>query len=218
VTAADDVRQLQEQQALFTSALEGMVEGAWCGEGSAAAYLLAINPTLEIQCRTPVLVSQAPEPPPYYLANYDPTTYMPPQAASWTCSACSLAWLLRALQLDPNCDEWCGVTLIGTPENINPTYGLMDGSGAQLRRVLGAYSQPSSQAWLSFDQAYATYSTTPGCMSGGAWYHWTGVRGVDGAGNLWIANSAPGYMGVWDTLSRSDFGRLGPFSCVWTTE
>ena len=106
---------------------------------------------------------------------------------------------------------------IGNPENINATYGLMDGSGAQLQHVLlDTYGQNTNQGWLDFDTAYAIFSQTPGMMSGGAWYHWVGVRGVDGSGNLWVANSAPGYKSVWDVLSRADFNRLGPFSCVWT--
>jgi hypothetical protein len=33
--------------------------------------------------------------------------------------------------------------------------------------------------------------------------------------NLWVANSAPGYMGIWDSLSREDFNRLGGFNVVW---
>lgn len=217
MTTSDQLAQLSEQQAFFTSALKAILEGHWCsGADSGAGYLLALNPTLELDCMTPLLQADAPPAPPDYLANYDPNTYMPPQAASWTCSACSLAWLLRALGLDPNCDEECGVQKIGYPQNINSTYGLMDGSGAQLQRVLADYGQQSMQSWLNFDQAYAIYSTTPGCMSGGAWYHWVGVRGVSGA-NLWIANSAPGYKGIYDTLTRDQFAQLGPFSCVWTT-
>jgi hypothetical protein len=35
--------------------------------------------------------------------------------------------------------------------------------------------------------------------------------------NLWIANSAPGYKGIYDVLSRYDFDRLGGFSVVWLT-
>ena len=107
--------------------------------------------------------------------------------------------------------------MIGYPQNINPTYGLMDSSGSALRTVLDSYGIPTSQGWLTFDQAYAVFSQTFGCMSGGAWYHWVGVRGTIGS-NLWVANSAPGYGGIWDELSRADFNRLGPFSVVWVTQ
>ena len=103
---------------------------------------------------------------------------------------------------------------IGYPQNINPTYGLMDGSGAQLQRVLADYGQASDQGYLDFDTTYALAAQGPGMMSGAAWYHWVGIRGTSGE-DLWIANSAPGYMGVWDFLSRADFERLGGFSVVW---
>ena len=103
---------------------------------------------------------------------------------------------------------------IGYTNNINPTYGLMDGSGSQLRRVLSDYGQSSKQGWLDFDSVYAIAELTTGLMSGAAWYHWVALRGIQGS-NIWIANSAPGYKGIWDVLSRSDFGRLGGFSVVW---
>jgi len=117
-----------------------------------------------------------------------------------------------------NADIYAGredtIYAIGYPQNINPQYGLMDGSGAQLQRVLGEYGMDSEHGWLDYDTVYALAQDTTGMMSGGAWYHWVALRGVQGQ-NLWIANSAPGYKGVWDVLSRSDFNRLGPFSVVY---
>jgi hypothetical protein len=139
---------------------------------------------------------------------------MPSQSVNWTCSACALAWVLRATKLDPPAGEWQCVDQIGYPDNINATYGLMDGSGSQLRRVLSEYDQSSSQAWLGFSEVYALAGKTTGMMSGGCWYHWVAIRGQDG-NNIWIANSAPGYRGVWDSLSLEEFQRLGPFSVVW---
>jgi len=104
---------------------------------------------------------------------------------------------------------------IGYPDNINPAYGLMDGSGKQLERVLNdIYAQDTRQDWLDFDSVYALAQGTTGLMSGASWYHWCAIRGVSGA-NLWIANSAPGYKGIGDFLSREDFSRLGGFSVVW---
>ena len=144
---------------------------------------------------------------------------MPGQLYSWTCSACSEEWLERACQMPRGDDIYANreqvVYAIGYPSNINGTYGLMDGSGAELQRVLMEQAGVrSEQSWLNFDQAYEIYSKTPGMMSGAAMYHWLGVRGVSGS-NLWVANSAPGYKGVWDILSRYDFDRLGGWSCIW---
>lgn len=214
-----EVQQLQDQQALLTQALAAMLQGRWCGAPpSTQAFVSALDPNLQIACQTPVLASAAPPAPP--VPRYNPATEQPPQWYSWTCSICASDWVCRAVQ-QPFADdiyasrEQCGYA-IGIPDNVNSTYGLMDGSGTELQRAIRDQTGlDSSQGWLDYDTAYAIYAQTFGCMSGGGWYHWVGVRGVDGQGNLWIANSAPGYDGVWDTLSRADFNRLGPFSCVW---
>jgi hypothetical protein len=104
---------------------------------------------------------------------------------------------------------------IGYPSNISPALGLHDGSGAQLQRVLREHAGlDTEQGWLSFDEAYERYSHTLGLMSGQRMYHWLGVRGVQGA-HLWVSNSAEGYMGIWSTLSRYDYERLGGWSCLW---
>ncbi len=111
-------------------------------------------------------------------------------------------------------DEWAAVTAIGYPNNINSMYGLMDASGSALRQVYAWYGQRTEQGWLDFDTAYEIAQGATGQMSGAAWYHWVAIRGVQGS-NLWIANSAPGYKGIYDILSREDFNRLGGFSVVW---
>jgi hypothetical protein len=141
---------------------------------------------------------------------------MEPQAYSWTCSACALDWVKRSTGLDPDSTRPQTVYEIGYPDEINHMYGLtnLHGPGAALQKVLAAYGQDSEQAWLDFDTVYQMAQHTTGMMSGGAWYHWVALRGVQGS-NIWIANSAPGYKGVWDTLSRYDFDRLGAFSVVW---
>jgi hypothetical protein len=144
---------------------------------------------------------------------YDPGTPQPPQVWGWTCSACALDWVLRATGLAPSHTRGLAIVEIGYPQHINPTYGLMDGSGVQLQRVLSEYGQSSEQGYLDFDTTYALAARGPGMCSGAAWYHWVGIRGVSGDA-IWIANSAPGYLGVYDLLSRSDFERLGGFSVV----
>lgn len=148
---------------------------------------------------------------------------MPGQLYDWTCSACSLEWTKRSASLIASPDDIYAsrettVYEIGYPDNINGTYGLMDGTGAQLQRVLSDYGQDSLEGQgLSFDDVYLlAQSGTPAMMSGAAYYHWVAVRGVQGS-LLWIANSAPGYKGVYDYLSREDFNRLGGFNVVWLT-
>jgi len=139
---------------------------------------------------------------------------MPPQEANWTCSACSLAWVMRATGTDPEMTEWDAIDEIGYPANINATYGLMDASGSALRAVYADYELPTDQGWLDFDTVYQLALGTTGQMSGAAWYHWVALRGVSGP-DLWVANSAPGYKGIYDIVTRADFQRLGGFSVVW---
>jgi hypothetical protein len=139
---------------------------------------------------------------------------MAPQYYDWTCSACSLDWVKVATGLATVSDRYTTTMEIGYTNNINPTYGLMDASGSALSAVLASYGQETSQSWLDFPTVHDLAEGTTGMLSGASWYHWVALRGTSGT-NLWIANSAPGYMGVYDILSRADFERLGPFSCVW---
>lgn len=110
------------------------------------------------------------------------------------------------------------VHAIGYPDHINGEFGLMDGTGAQLQRViLEQTGRESQHGYLGYDDVYALADQgTPMLMSGAAWYHWVAVRGVQG-NNLAIANSAEGYKGVYSVLSREDFDRLGGFSVIWLT-
>jgi hypothetical protein len=140
---------------------------------------------------------------------------MASQFYDWTCSACSLDWVKVATGMEDASDRYTTTMQIGYTHNVNPTYGLMDASGSALREVLRRdYGQETEQGWLNFDEVYDLAQGTTGMMSGAAWYHWCSLRGVQGT-NLWIANSAPGYKGIYDVLSRSDFERLGGFSVVW---
>jgi len=81
--------------------------------------------------------------------------------------------------------------------------------------VLQTYGVASDQGWLDFDTTYDIASDGPGMMSGAAYYHWVGIRGVQGS-TIWVANSAPGYKGIYDNISRDDWNRLGGWSVVWT--
>jgi len=150
--------------------------------------------------------------------DWQPALAMAPQFFDWTCSSCALDWVLRATAINSSSNRYQTIHDIGYPDNINPQYGLMDAEGGALRSVYeGVYGYDTAQGWLSFDEVYALAQRTTGQMSGAAWYHWVSIRGVQGP-DLWIANSAPGYKGVSDILSRADFERLGPFSVVYLLE
>lgn len=145
---------------------------------------------------------------------WDPTLPMEPQVYGWTCSSCALDWVLRSYGLEST--RTSAVELIGYPENINEEWGLMDASGSALREAYSDSGLMTGQGWLDFDTVWQLAHHTTGQMSGARWYHWVAIRGVSGDA-IWIANSAPGYMGVFDILSRADFNRLGGFSVVWLT-
>ena len=58
MSTSDALSQLEDQQGLLTAALRGMLEGKWCGAGSAAAFLQALDPALpDLECNPPALVS-----------------------------------------------------------------------------------------------------------------------------------------------------------------
>lgn len=145
---------------------------------------------------------------------FNPDEPQSPQTLDWTCSACSLAWLNRAMQIEHATDEMSAVDYIGQPQNINAAYGLMDGSGGRLVQCLREQGVAAVNGWWSFDQA-AELARHMGLLIGGVgWYHWVGVRGVTDDGELWIANSAWGWMGINDVLDVLDWQTLGPFAVV----
>jgi hypothetical protein len=157
------------------------------------------------------------------LPTYDPTVPAQAQDADYDCSQESAQWMLRAYGRNPD-DAWMTQSLI---ENgvMTPQYGLMDASGAGMVGWLNQeYGGPdygylaSNEPSVSFDDVALEAATGqhPLMIGGRAWYHWVGCRGFDGD-VLLIANSAEGYMGVTDWLSRGQFEALGPFSMVRLT-
>lgn len=147
--------------------------------------------------------------------NYMDPGDMPAQTASWTCSACSLAWMNRALGIGVGTSEYEAVAEIGNPEHINATWGLMDASGTRLAQCLIEQGAPSFTCWPSWEQAFV-YARDFGLLLGGVnWCHWVVGRAVT-ASNIVVANSAPGWMGIHDQLTEEDYNRLGPFAAVVT--
>jgi len=148
---------------------------------------------------------------------------MPAQEASWSCSACALAWVLRATGLNSSATEQSEINELGYCPTcaagcgISSSLGLCDASGPALREVYANYGQDTAQAWLDFDTVYELATHTTGQMSGTAFYHWVAIRGVQGE-TIWVANSAPGYKGIYNNLSRADWQRLGGWSVVWLTD
>jgi len=145
------------------------------------------------------------------------------QNHDWDCSEESIRWCLYAWGRTPD-DGWMEASMIDAGV-VDPSVGCTDSSGAGLARwVNDEYGEfgfvASNQPGVTFDQVRdeADRHVHPLAMGGGGWYHWSGVRGWDALlDRLLLANPAPGWKGVYQTLDRDQFARLGPFSLVRVT-
>jgi len=146
---------------------------------------------------------------------------LPPelQDVPWDCSAASLTWALNAFGYPTTESEV--VAGLG-PERLSPTYGLLDASGAGLVSYLAELGIPAmNSAEASWADVLAAAGYQPMVVGGRYWCHWTGVRmgpravGYQNSEWLWLANPAPGWMGVSQYMDDIQFDTLGPFSAVW---
>lgn len=142
---------------------------------------------------------------------------MPAQAYEWTCSICSTTWVLSSTGvLDSSGDVYADRQRVGNemgyPGCVNEVYGCM--SSQCVVDEFARYGLPARQAWVNFDQAYAIAAQTTGVINPTGQYHYMAIRGVTD-GLLWLANSAPGYMGVGETMDRGQFNSLGPVQLVY---
>jgi len=138
---------------------------------------------------------------------------MAPQQYSWTCSICSFTWVINATGTDPNLTREQAATIIGYPNCVNESYGLM--SAQCMIDAFNYYSLDAKQKWVTFDEAYAIMGDTTGVINPIGMYHFMGMRGLDNNSSLWVANSASGYMGVYETLGRNQFNSLGPVQVIY---
>jgi hypothetical protein len=113
-------------------------------------------------------------------------------------------------------DEWDGVNelrrLCGYSA-VTPEYGLAYGNGQDLQTVYNTYGftvQRQSVGWP--DLAYLC-ELGVGQIGGARWFHWTGLRGYDGA-VFQLANPAPNWKGVGDDLDANEWNYWGAWTCV----
>jgi hypothetical protein len=152
---------------------------------------------------------------------YDPNEPARVQENDWDCSVESTEWALFSWGRTPD-DNWLEQSMIAAGV-VDPAVGLCDASGAGLADWCNteygefgywAENEPS----VSFDELAAEASTLkhPIMAGGRAFYHWVGVRGAT-ADLILLANPAPGWKGVYDSLTRSQFAALGSWSMVRLT-
>jgi hypothetical protein len=137
---------------------------------------------------------------------------MPQQQNSWSCSVYSFNWVIGATQTDPDITYDEGLGIIGYPDCVNPTYGLM--SDTCMINAFSSLGLHSVQRWCTFDEAYSICKVATGTINPQGMYHFMGIRGVDSS-SIWVANSALGYCGVYEHLDRNQFNSLGPVSLIY---
>jgi hypothetical protein len=138
---------------------------------------------------------------------------MAPQENSWICSVCTYTWCIQATGTNPTLSRESAMAIIGYPNCVNEMYGLMS-SQCMINAFL-EMNIVAREAWVTFDQAYAIAREYTGGISPSGMYHWMAIRGVTNDGQLWVANSARGYDGVYDTISRSQFNAYGPVKVIY---
>lgn len=144
---------------------------------------------------------------------------MPQQVYSWTCSVRSFQWVINSL--NAACGQVPSITveeagnIIGYPNCVNETYGLM--SAQCMVDAFATFGLLALQAWVTYDQAYVVMSEHTGVINPIGMYHFMACRGITN-GDLYVANSAMGYCGVWDELTRAQFNALGPVQVIYLPE
>lgn len=214
MTTTDRIAVLEQQQALLTDGLAKMLTNEWVGFPSLEADLLGLDPNLQLDPHPPVPESAQPPPRPSWWTTFQGNRdlYMAPQAYGWTCSVCSTTWVLQATGLQPSSgdiysDRENVAYQIGYPNCVNSYNGCE--SIECIVRVFEEHGVVARNFWVTFDQAYAIAGLTTGVINPIGMYHFMAIRGRSGS-DLWVANSAESYDGVWSTLSRSQFNALGP--------
>ncbi len=140
------------------------------------------------------------------------------QTDSWSCSIASAAWMLHSLgyqETYPVLEQ--AMVAAGL---VSPQDGLEVGNGGPLADWLGAtfglvvlHQFPVAWDWL-----FVHAGTCPIMIGSGSLYHWVAVRDVDSTTptpTLLLANPAPGYKGLWDTMTEAQFNQWAPWACVW---
>lgn len=144
------------------------------------------------------------------------------QEHDYDCSQDALEWALWSLGRRPD-DGWLDAHMVADGI-MSREKGLLDASGARLAAwIVKEYGEfgllANNEPSVSFDwcanEGDHAYPVLIGGRAFGVGGHWVGLWGYDpGRDVLLIANPAPGYTGIGQTLSRSEFDARGPWSAV----
>jgi hypothetical protein len=144
---------------------------------------------------------------------YNPDTPPERQRQPWSCSIRTATWMLRALGVDIDAGRMQDILV---PDYVTPELGLLQGDGSGLAAVLADQSgQATGHAGVSWDWLCAHAGTMPIGIGSPSLYHWVAVRALNDDGTLALANPAPGYQGLDDTMSEAQFDQWAPWAGVW---
>lgn len=146
--------------------------------------------------------------------DYNDQEEMPRQQRDWDCSAAATAWMGRSLGWGWN--ELDVAYEFAHAGIATPAVGLLDGTGAGIVQWLSLQPFSATHQRGSWDVVNQLVGQCPLIMGSSRWYHWVGVRGGDGS-TLQLANSAPGWAGVYQTMSEAVFNGFGDFWLVRPT-
>ena len=82
-------------------------------------------------------------------------------------------------------------------------------------RALEGYGVEARQEWVNWSRASELAYSTAFILNSTTMYHFMGGRGMTSDGMLWVANSAQGYAGVYETISIPQWNALEPWSMVY---
>lgn len=156
--------------------------------------------------------------PPMPSLSFNPDAKITPQPDDFSCAIRSAQWLLRSIGRNPG-DNWITQHLLDEGI-VTREHGLMDASGQQfadwLNREYGAEMGFTAHAVpVTFDDVAAGAGINPTMMGGRRWNHWSGVRSMNGDGSLHLANPADGWQGIGQSMTRTQFDALGPFTAIY---
>jgi hypothetical protein len=146
---------------------------------------------------------------------YNPDEPRVAQTDDWSCSVASTAWLLRSLGHDGPYPHGLEEAMLNTGL-VSAAKGLLDGSGAALADWLSDAWGVRNHQWspASWAQVCEAAGNGPVLIGGYRWNHWSGVRAFTDDGYLILANPADGHKGIHQTMTRTEFNNLGPFSMI----
>lgn len=148
------------------------------------------------------------------MSTYDPSVPAVRQDDSWSCSCATTTWLLHSLGItDAYPDVERAMVHAGL---VTSDLGLLDGSGGALAAWLTRTYRLDAhwQRDVSWNWLYRVAGSMPIGMGGANIYHWVAVRD-SGQGVLLLSNPAPGYRGLYDTMTAAQFAAFGPWNACW---